>query len=57
MIWVKTSSEVIRENKHRLEFIRSQLDYNIEREDAVTHLKEKYAEFTKGIKTSFDKEV
>ncbi|MEI6707648.1 MAG: ATP-binding protein [Methylococcales bacterium] len=57
MIWVKTWSEVIRENKHRLEFIRSQLDYNIEREDAVTHLKEKYAEFTKGIKTSFDKEV
>jgi hypothetical protein len=56
MIWVKTWSEVIRENKHRLEFIRSQLDYNIEREDAVTHLKEKYAEFTKGIKTSFDKE-
>ncbi|MFI3188843.1 hypothetical protein BCS42_14875 [Crenothrix sp. D3] len=55
MIWIKTWSEVIRENKHRLEFIRNQLDYNIEREDAVTHLKEKYAEFTKGIKTSFDK--
>lgn len=56
-IWVKTWSEVIFENKNRLEFIRNQLEYNIDREISFTRLKEKYADFTQGIKTSFDKEV
>ncbi len=53
-IWIKTWSEVIRENKHRLEFIRDQLNYNMSREDGLDYLKTKYAEFTKGIITTMD---
>ncbi len=54
MIWAKTWSEVIHENRHRLEFIRNQLNFNIDSGDALNHLKEKYAEFTKGITTTID---
>lgn len=57
IIWVKTWSEVIFENKTRLDFIRNQLNYNVDRERSFIRLKEKYAELTQGIKTSFDKDI
>lgn len=48
-IWVKTWSQLIRENKHRLEFIRDKLNYNIDRADALSYLKKTYAEYTQGL--------
>jgi len=48
-IWVKTWSQLIRENKHRLEFIRDRLNYNIDRADALSYLKKTYAEYTQGL--------
>lgn len=48
-IWVKTWSQLIRENKHRLEFIRDRLNCNIDREDALAYLKRTYAEYTQGL--------
>jgi len=48
-IWVKTWSQLIRENKHRLEFIRDKLNYNIDSADALSHLKKTYAEYTQGL--------
>lgn len=48
-IWIKTWSEVIGECKHRMEFLKSHLDYNIDANDGLKYLKEKYAEYTKGV--------
>ena len=48
-ILVKTWSEVFQECKHRLEFIRTQLNINVDSEMSLNHLKEKYAEYTKGV--------
>ncbi len=48
-IMVKTWSQLIRENKHRLEFIRDRLNYNIDRADALSYLKKTYAEYTQGL--------
>ncbi len=48
-IWVKTWSEVIEECKHRMEFLKNHLDYNIDANDGLKYLKEKYAEYTKGV--------
>ena len=48
-IWVKTWSQLIQENKHRLNFIQEKLNYNIDKSDAVAYLKDTYAEFTKGL--------
>lgn len=48
-IWIKTWSQLIRENKHRLEFIRDKLNYNIDRADALSYLKKTYAEYTQGV--------
>lgn len=48
-IWVKTWSQLIRENQYRLEFIRDKLNYNIDREDALSYLKKTYAEYTQGL--------
>jgi hypothetical protein len=37
------------ENKYRLEFIREKLNYNIDRDDALSYLRKTYAEYTEGI--------
>lgn len=48
-IWVKTWSQLLQENKHKLQFIREKLNYSIDREEALAHLKKTYAELTEGI--------
>ncbi|MCK4947710.1 MAG: ATP-binding protein [Candidatus Aureabacteria bacterium] len=48
-IWVKTWSQLLQENKHRLEFIKEKLNYNIDREDALAYLKKTYEEYTQGL--------
>lgn len=48
-IWAKTWSQIIRENKHRLEYIREHLNYTASKSDALDHLKNMYAEFTMGV--------
>ena len=49
-IWVKTWGELINECKHRLEFIRQQLDINIDSSDGLEFLRKNYAELTKNTK-------
>lgn len=48
-IWVKTWSQIVRENKYRLEFVREKLNYEIDRNDALQHLRENYSQFIKGV--------
>ncbi|MBU1192452.1 MAG: ATP-binding protein [Gammaproteobacteria bacterium] len=48
-IWVKTWSQIIRENKYRLEFVREKLNYEIDQNDALQHLRDTYSQFTKGV--------
>ncbi len=48
-IWLKTWSELIADNKHRLEFIRDKLNYNIDKDQALDHLKKTYAEYIDGV--------
>lgn len=48
-IWLKTWGELIAENKHRLEFIRDKLNYNVNKEDAINHLKTTYSEYIEGV--------
>jgi hypothetical protein len=48
-IWVKTWSQLIQEAKHRLEFVKEKLNYNIDKAEALKYLKETYSEFTKGL--------
>ncbi|HLP62171.1 MAG TPA: hypothetical protein VK186_25240 [Candidatus Deferrimicrobium sp.] len=48
-IWLKTWSQLIQENKHRLQFLREKLDLNIAGEDAFIYLKKTYAEYTRGL--------
>jgi hypothetical protein len=48
-IWVKTWSQVIQEAKHRHEFIKEKLNYNIDKGEALIYLKQTYSEFTKGL--------
>jgi len=49
VIWVKTWSQILQENKHRLQFVKQKLDYNIRAEDGLAYLKKTYAEYTKGL--------
>jgi len=48
-IWVKTWSQLIQEAKHRLEFIKEKLNYNIDKTESLNYLKETYSKFTKGL--------
>ncbi|EGG94209.1 putative DNA mismatch repair protein [gamma proteobacterium IMCC1989] len=48
-IYVKTWGELIQECKHRLEFVRDQLDINIDKTDGLKYLQESYSEYTKGV--------
>jgi len=49
-VWLKTWSQLLRENDHRLQFIRGKLNYNIDSEQALRHLKKTYAQYIEGIK-------
>jgi hypothetical protein len=49
IIWVKTWSQIIRENKYRLEFVRDKLNYEVDKIDGVQYLKNTYAKFLKGV--------
>jgi len=48
-IYVKTWGALIQECKHRLEFVRKQLDLNIDRSDGLKYLQESYSEYTKDV--------
>lgn len=48
-IWIKTWSQLIQENKHRLGFLRDQLNISYDRDDGLQFLKQKYAEYTEGV--------
>lgn len=48
-IRIKSWSELIQECKHRLEFIKQQLNYNIDKGAGLEYLREKYAKYTQGV--------
>ena len=48
-IYVKTWGALIQECKHRLEFVRDQLDINIDKTDGLRYLQESYSEYTKDV--------
>ncbi|WDH54166.1 ATP-binding protein [Pseudomonas chlororaphis] len=48
-IWVKTWSQVIQECKHRLEFVRKQLNITLDSSSGLDYLREKYSEYTQGV--------
>jgi len=48
-IWIKTWGELIQECKHRLEFVRAQLDINIDKSDGLKYLQEQYSEYTQDV--------
>lgn len=48
-IFVKTWGTLIQECKHRLEFVREQLDLNIDNSDGLKYLQESYSEYTKDV--------
>lgn len=48
-VWVKTWSQLIAENKHRLEFVRRNLEYEIDQNEALQHLRDNYSQFTEGV--------
>lgn len=54
-IWAKTWGQVIQECKHRLEFVRKQLNITLDSSSGLEYLREKYSEYTKGV--IVDKEV
>ena len=53
-IWLKTWSQLMKENKHRLQFIREKLNFNIDSEQALRHLKKTYAQYIEGIEVTDD---
>lgn len=44
-IWIKTWSELFADNRHRLEFLKNKLDFNVDKEDAIEYLKSTYAQY------------
>jgi hypothetical protein len=40
---------LIQECKHRLEFLRKELDINVDKMDGLKYLKESYSEYTKNV--------
>tara|TARA_R110001583_G_scaffold195405_1_gene372881 strand:- start:1827 stop:3800 length:1974 start_codon:yes stop_codon:yes gene_type:complete len=57
VIWVKTWAELINECKHRLEFIRAQLDLNVDSSNGLEFLRKHYVEYTQGLPTSEEEKV
>lgn len=56
-IWAKEWSQIIRENKHRLRFIQDKLNYSVDQQQGIKHLREIYSEFTKGVIVEEDTEI
>ncbi|MEM1112905.1 MAG: ATP-binding protein [Pseudomonadota bacterium] len=56
-VWIKTWSELISENKHRLKFLRDKLNYNVDKENAVKHLKATYSEYIEGVILDEDQQI
>lgn len=50
-IVVKTWSEIFQECKHRMQFIKDKLDFNISSDQGFDHLKQKYSEYTADLET------
>ncbi|MCB2262569.1 MAG: ATP-binding protein [Candidatus Thiosymbion ectosymbiont of Robbea hypermnestra] len=48
-VWLKTWSQLLRENDHRLRFIRDKLNYNINSEQALRYLKKTYVQYIENI--------
>ncbi|WP_425929376.1 ATP-binding protein [Pseudomonas sp. NyZ201] len=48
-IWVKTWAQVIQECKHRLDFVRQQLNITLDSSSGLDYLREKYSEYTQGV--------
>ncbi len=48
-IWVKTWSQVLNECKHRLEFVRKQLNITLDSSSGLDYLRGKYSEYTRGV--------
>lgn len=48
-IGVKTWSQVIEENKARLQFFQEKLEYQVDQGTALRHLQEKYEKFLRGV--------
>ena len=48
-IWVKTWSQVLEENRGRLQFFKERLEYEADKGAALDHLKNRYADFLKGV--------
>jgi hypothetical protein len=48
-IWVKTWSQVLEENRGRLQFFKERLEYEADKGAALEHLKDRYAQFLKGV--------
>lgn len=56
-IWVKEWSQIIKENKHRLEFIRDKLNYSVDRKQGIQHLRQVYSEFTRGVIVDVESDI
>ena len=56
-VWLKTWAELLRENNHRLRFIRDKLNYNIDSAQALRNLKKTYAEYIGDIKVKEDEPI
>jgi hypothetical protein len=50
-IWVKTWSEIFDENKAKLKFFKDQLQHNVDQQDAIKFVGDKYRHFLEGVIT------
>ena len=48
-IWVKTWSQIIKENKYRLKFVQDKLNYDVDKSEGIQYLRKVYSEFLKGV--------
>lgn len=48
-IWIKTWSEVLEENRGRLQFFREKLDHQADKQSSVDFLRQKYAAYLEGV--------
>lgn len=44
-VWVRTWGELIEDAKHRLKFVRSQLEYDPDSDQALAYLRDKYPSY------------
>jgi hypothetical protein len=44
-VWARTWGEIIEDAKHRLKFVRSQLEYHPDADQALAFLREKYPSY------------